>query len=99
MSFKFFQRKSHFIKVESRHQFFTSFLLTIQKLQKEDLAAFRLVSILGILDGSFIGESLAKEFCKDAWEYTKIKRLLLDYSMIKSNERVSELEMEVLPIT
>ena len=69
---------------------FSSFHLTIQKLQNEDLEAFQLLSILGILDGSFIHEPFARKFCKDEWQYTKIKRLLLEYSMIKCNQHVSE---------
>ena len=37
---------------------FKSFLLTIQKLQTEEPEAFQLLSILGILDGSFIHQHL-----------------------------------------
>ena len=69
---------------------FTSFLLTIQKLQKENPEAFRLLSILGILDGSFIYEPFIRGFCEKNWQYTRIKTLLNDYSMIKCKKRVSE---------
>ena len=46
---------------------FSSFHLTIQKLQNEneDLEAFLLLLILGILDGSFIHQSFTRKFCKN----------------------------------
>ena len=75
---------------------FSSFLLTIQNLQNEDPDAFGILAILGLLDGSFIEESFIQTFCTDDWQYTRIKRLLLEYSMIKSNQRVSELDGHVI---
>ena len=72
---------------------FKSFLLTIQKLQTEDPEAFKLLSVFGILDGSFIHEPFAQNLCQTEWQYTKIKRLLLEFSMIKCNQHISELDI------
>ena len=66
--------------------------MTIQKLQTEDPEAFKLLSVFGILDGSFIHEPFAQNLCQTEWQYTKIKRLLLEYSMIKCNKNVSEVD-------
>ena len=69
---------------------FKSFLLTIQKLQTEEHEAFHILSILGILDGSFIHQHLPEELCKDKLQYIRIRQLLVDYSMIKINQHISE---------
>ena len=73
-----------------KQSIFKSFLLTIQKLQTEEPEAFQLLSILGILDGSFIHQHLAQRFCKDKLQYIRLRQLLIDYSMIKTNQHVSE---------
>ena len=67
--------------------------MTIQKLQTEDPEAFKLLSVFGILDGSFIHEPFAQNLCQTEWQYTKIKRLLLEFSMIKCNQHISELDI------
>ena len=72
-----------------RTSIFCSFFLAIQKLQLEEPEAFQLLAIIAILDGSFIHEPFAEQFCKDNLKYLRIKRLLKEYSMIKNEEQVS----------
>ena len=81
---------------EIKTSIFSSFLLTIQNLQNEDPDAFGLLSIIGLLDGGFIEESFAQTFCTNEWQYTRIKKVLIEYSMIKFNQRVSELDGHVI---
>ena len=75
---------------------FSSSLLTIKNLQNKNPDAFQLLSILGLMDGSFMEESFIQRFCTDELKYTSIKRLLLEYSIIKYNQRVSELDDRVI---
>ena len=77
---------------------FASFHLTIKHIEKTELTAcFKLLSVVGILDGSFMNEKYLKRFCVDengADRYWKAKKTLLDYSIVKCNERVRDISGE-----
>ena len=51
---------------------------------------FHILAILGILDGGFIHQRLPEKLCKDKLQYIRIRQLLVDHSMIKINQHISE---------
>ena len=52
------------------------------------------LSLIGIFDGSFIDELFLERCFENKLQYTKAKKLLLDYSMIKCYQRFQELTHE-----
>eukprot|EP00111_Clytia_hemisphaerica_P004273 TCONS_00012206-protein len=75
-----------------RSSVFSSFQITIKRIeQSNDQSMMSFLYLFGILDGSFIDERFLERCFENKLEYTKAKKLLLDYSMIKCNQRFQEL--------
>lgn len=72
-------------------------ILSLDNPKTSNEGSWSISTIFGILDGSFIlYELFARDLCQNEWQYTKIKGLLLEYSMIKCNQHVSKLDGHII---
>ena len=71
-----------------------SFLITIKKLESDKPETFQLMSIMSVLDGSFMNEEYLERCYKKRLDYIKAKKTLLKYSMMQCNERLKEFTNE-----
>ena len=68
-----------------------SFLMTLDRIQKDNIDAFNLLHVLGLLDGTCIDERITKRVFDRKLDYVTAKYSLLDYSIIKCHQRTMEL--------
>ena len=71
-----------------------SFLKTIRRIEKENPKAIELLSVIGILDGTCMKEVFLERCYKRMREYNKVKQILINYSIVKRNERITEFSDE-----
>ena len=69
---------------------FQSFLMTIDKICRENTDSGKLLFVLGLLDGTCIDERITKRIFDQDYVYAEARSLLLDYSVIKCNQKTME---------
>uniref|UniRef100_A0A7M5V425 DZIP3-like HEPN domain-containing protein n=1 Tax=Clytia hemisphaerica TaxID=252671 RepID=A0A7M5V425_9CNID len=73
-----------------RTSVFVSFFITIERIERESPEVMKLLSLFGILDGTFMLEEFLKRCYETKTEYNKSKRILFNYSIIQAKQQMTE---------
>ena len=68
----------------------SSFIVTIAKIEQENPSAYKLLSVMSVLDGSSMDEEFLQNIFEDQLEYITANKLLLSFNMIKCKLRTQK---------
>ena len=74
---------------------FSSFSITIKKLHHEEPDRAKMMSLLGVLDGSFIDQQFLERFTKKKWKCKKSLQLLKNHFIVQTHQRKNEFNNKI----